>query len=55
MREEILRRLKRFEKEKGVQILLAIESGSREWGFASDDSDYDVRCVHIRKKKIMCL
>ena len=28
--------------------LFAVESGSRSWGFASDDSDYDVRCVHVR-------
>lgn len=36
------------EQEDGVRILLAIESGSRAWGFPSRDSDYDVRFIFIR-------
>lgn len=28
--------------------LMAVESGSRAWGFESDDSDYDVRLVYRR-------
>ncbi len=47
----ILDKLKELEKKEGIKILLAVESGSREWGFASEDSDYDIRCVHIRKKE----
>ena len=43
---EILRRLARAEEEHGVRILLAVESGSRAWGFASPNSDYDVRFVY---------
>lgn len=42
----ILDRLTKFEKEHNVEILLAVESGSRGWGFASEDSDYDVRFVY---------
>lgn len=48
IREEIMRRLARTEHEEGVRILLAIESGSRAWGFASANSDYDVRFIYSR-------
>src|SRR5215475_2098189 len=34
--------------EHGVVIGLAVESGSRAWGFPSPDSDYDCRFVYIR-------
>ena len=40
--------LGRVEAEEGVRVLLAVESGSRAWGFASPDSDYDVRFVYAR-------
>jgi hypothetical protein len=42
----ILKRLAEFEKEHAVTVLLAVESGSRGWGFSSEDSDYDVRFVY---------
>ena len=50
MRELILSKLKEIEKQYGVRILLAVESGSRAWGFESPDSDYDVRFIYVRKQ-----
>lgn len=49
MREKIQEKLCRIEESEHINILLAVESGSRAWGFASLDSDYDVRFVYIRK------
>ena len=40
--------LDEIEKEFGVKILYAVESGSRGWGFANEDSDYDVRFIYVR-------
>jgi len=47
MFEEIKKELARIEKESEIKILLAVESGSRAWGFASVDSDWDVRYIYI--------
>lgn len=48
MRAEINARLDDIELEDNVQILMAVESGSRAWGFHSPDSDYDVRFLYAR-------
>ena len=45
---EIMSRLAATEREHGVRILMAIESGSRAWGFASPNSDFDVRFIYAR-------
>ncbi|MBR3315287.1 MAG: nucleotidyltransferase domain-containing protein [Atopobiaceae bacterium] len=50
MRDEIGHELRTLEAKKGVRVLYALESGSRCWGFASADSDYDVRFVYVRSK-----
>lgn len=51
MREAILQTLRAIEQENNIKIIYAVESGSRAWGFASADSDYDVRYVYIRREE----
>jgi len=43
---EIAQQLARMEALHEVRILLAVESGSRAWGFASPNSDWDVRFIY---------
>lgn len=45
-RDMIERAMDRIETDHGVRIILAIESGSRAWGFPSPDSDWDVRFIY---------
>jgi hypothetical protein len=45
---EIRVRLKQLEERENITIPLAIESGSRAWGFPSPNSDYDCRFVYVR-------
>ena len=47
--KDIAHLLAEVEREHGVRILYACESGSRAWGFASPDSDYDIRFLYTRK------
>lgn len=49
MKKDILNQLKLLESNRDIKILLAVESGSRAWGFPSPDSDYDVRIVYVHQ------
>jgi uncharacterized protein len=49
MTETIKTELLRLEAEHDIKILYAVESGSRAWGFASIDSDWDVRYIYIHR------
>ena len=51
MKDKIKNLLENIEKENEIKILFAIENGSRSWGMASKDSDYDVRFVFSRPVK----
>ncbi|QFY88488.1 nucleotidyltransferase domain-containing protein [Magnetovirga frankeli] len=48
--DTIQQRLTAIERERDVRILYACESGSRAWGFASPDSDYDVRFIYVQRR-----
>jgi len=50
IRLDIADNLKRIESEHSVRVMYACESGSRAWGFASTDSDYDVRFIYIHTR-----
>lgn len=50
MKQEILATLDQVERQHSVRVLCAVESGSRAWGFASQDSDYDVRFIYANPR-----
>ncbi|WP_374347222.1 nucleotidyltransferase domain-containing protein [Chitinimonas sp.] len=45
----VLAELDAIEHRHQVRVLFACESGSRGWGFASPDSDYDVRFIYVHQ------
>jgi predicted nucleotidyltransferase len=44
-------RLDAIARDQHVRVPLAIESGSRAWGFPSPDSDYDCRFIFVRREE----
>jgi predicted nucleotidyltransferase len=48
MSDIIMSALKEIENNNNCKILFACESGSRAWGFPSQDSDFDIRFIFIR-------
>lgn len=49
VRQRVLQALTEIEARHDVKVLFACESGSRGWGFASPDSDYDVRFIYVHR------
>ena len=48
---KILDYIRQVENKYDVDILSACETGSRAWGFASPDSDFDVRFIYRHRKE----
>lgn len=49
LREYIIEELKQLESAFSIKILFACEAGSRAWGLASENCDYDVRFIYIHQ------
>ena len=49
VRQRVIQALADIEVAHDVSVLYACESGSRGWGFASPDSDYDVRFLYVHR------
>jgi predicted nucleotidyltransferase len=50
MKSRIVNELIEIERNYEVKVIYACESGSRAWGFASENSDYDVRFIYMHPK-----
>lgn len=51
MNNPMLDLLRQFVRDNNVQMLQCVEAGSRAWGFASPDSDFDVRFIYRHNGK----
>ncbi len=52
MKKRILDEIKQIEKKENIKVLFLMESGSRAWGWESEDSDYDIRGVYIQNYNV---
>ena len=50
MKQQILDHIQQIADRDGFQILYACETGSRGWGFASPDSDFDIRFIYVHPR-----
>ena len=50
MKQKIIAELQKIEQAYDVKIIYACESGSRAWGFPSQDSDFDVRFLYLHRQ-----
>jgi hypothetical protein len=48
MKNKILQQIKEIEEQEDIKVLFLIESGSRAWGWESEDSDYDIREIYVQ-------
>ncbi|WP_298502432.1 DNA polymerase beta superfamily protein [uncultured Methanobrevibacter sp.] len=46
MKEQILEKLAKIEQRENITVLYAVETGSRAWGHANENSDYDIRFIY---------
>lgn len=51
MTKNIESALVKIKQEYNIRILYAVEAGSRAWGFASADSDYDIRFIYAHPER----
>jgi len=49
MKDRILTLLHNMEEKHGIRILMAVSYGSRSFGYASAESDWDVRFIYINQ------
>jgi len=52
MKKQIKKLVENIEEKENIKILFLIESGSRDWGWESEDSDYDIRGVYIQNHNV---
>ncbi len=50
MNQNVRKVIQDIECERNIRVLFACESGSRAWGFASPNSDYDLRFIYAHEQ-----